>query len=180
MADLTLNEGLALARTHMEQALPAVSRRDDAIEGSANLSYRWEFPAGGIVDVAIGFDVVLAGASGTPTLVPRVRLSASIGCYVAQGLHWARSVARIVAAAVETEAIMAMHTYRVEAEVAHAQNANAPYPTPACGGALAKGDYVVLPENYGRLPVTCTDPTCRRAVEEAAAAAAKADERRRP
>lgn len=177
MANLTISEGLALARAHMERRLAWVRAplRDPA-SVDHTLSYRWEFPTGGNVSVTIGYDLGRT-PDGAATLVPRARVSASLGTSAAQALDWARDVREIVLATVEAETLMREHAYRADDEpVAHAQSTDVhrdPYPTPACHAKMAPGDHVILPENTGRFRVTCGSPECQRAAMAHVAAASR-------
>lgn len=171
MANLTISEGLALARAHMGQRTPTIGKHPTSGEVvNHTLAYRWDFPTGGSVNVSIGYDLRARGAD-RPALVPQARVTASLGAEAVQAIPFARCVEAIVLAAVETEVLMREHHYRPDEEhVAHAQSTDAyrdPYPTPACHATLAPGDYVVHPSADPAL-VTCGNPECQRAAADRA------------
>ena len=78
------NEGLLLAANHLLDTLTPLDqlwlRPGWRSTEHTLLSLRWDFPTGGNVSMTVGFDVKHLGPRAEATLVPRVTLSASIGC----------------------------------------------------------------------------------------------------
>jgi hypothetical protein len=112
MNAITPTTGLDLAYHHVIQHAPAAYLRPGAERNDGNtLQFRWEFPTGGSVSLTVGFDVEQRGARSVATLVPRARVSASIGEHAADALIFAEALRGVVVAAIGAEAVMRQYAY---------------------------------------------------------------------
>lgn len=135
MITLTCTAGLQRAIDLLRTRLPMEGLRPgwDKIGRSA-LSFRWEFPMGGVLDVTLSYEITRS--NDVPRLVPRVYTSASIGStWASAAVEFAEQVLHISRLMRSTYDDLCTYTFEPDPD-----DVPAPAPKPCPPALVAKAE----------------------------------------